>query len=157
MDRAAKEAFHNLRIPSWLLHTSSDLRQRIRNLIKHQCYHHWNEQLNQHNKLLTVKPSPVPWSSSNRYSWRQEVIQARLRTGHTRLIHTHLLTNLILLSCLHCDFHSLTVDLPFSCSSFHHLRNTHEVPNNRTSALQNSNDLTSQHRPYRISIFLFIL
>ena len=43
------------------------------------------------NKLRSVKRSVRPWSTSSRESRRESVIITRLRIGHTRLTHGHLL------------------------------------------------------------------
>ena len=56
-----------------------------------------------HNKLRTIKPSISPWSVSSHRNRRWEVVLARLRIGHTRLTHSHLMSSAPPPICTSCN------------------------------------------------------
>ena len=43
------------------------------------------------NKLRAIKDDIMPWPTASRRSRREEIILCRLRIGHTRLTHRHLM------------------------------------------------------------------
>ena len=46
------------------------------------------------NKLADIKSSPLPWVTANQPSRRAEIVLCRLRIGHIRLTHSHLISDL---------------------------------------------------------------
>ena len=60
----------------------------------------WDETVN--NKLRAIKTTVLPWQSSSHRNRRCEIAIARLRIGHTRLTHGHLMEGLPLRYCEDC-------------------------------------------------------
>jgi len=88
------------------------------------------------NKLAEIKVLPFSWSSSHQTHRRHEIYLTRLRIGHTRIIHAHLLSNLFPLSCEHCNLDSpLTVNHMFECPVLTALRLFHHVPHSLKASL----------------------
>ena len=121
---------------------ASDLFVSIKSHILSKWTTQWNQQTN--NKLKTVKPTPQYWPSSDRSSRREETVLTRLRIGHSRLTHTHLISHLFLPECQYCSEENLTVDYLFSCPELLLLRQKHNIPDSRKHALCNSSDTISE-------------
>jgi len=99
--------------------TKSDFTLVIRHRITNLWTSHWENQINT-NKLAMLKPLPWPWDSSRQPHRCHKIYLTRLRIGHTRLTHSHLLSNLHPLSCDYCDTDDdtpLSVKHMFSCPS----------------------------------------
>ena len=87
------------------------------------------------NKLVQLKPLPVPWASSNRLSHRHETVLTRLSIGHSRLTHLHTRHYRSLpteLSISNIDF--FPVDYLFAGPHLKQLREIHH-PHDRIKAL----------------------
>ena len=97
------------------------------------------------NKLCRIKQIPLLWASANRPTIREEVVLTRLRIGHTRLTHTHLINHLLSSSppCPHCSTDVLTVEHIFSCPSHQSLGPSLQVPSSIVEALKNNADSVS--------------
>ena len=94
------------------------------------------------NKQTQLKDTPIPWTSSNLHTKRQESILAHLRLGHTRPTHTHLLTHLMPLSCPHCDNDlPFIVDHLFDCFNLTSLHNSYNIPTTVAQTLLTINPL----------------
>ena len=65
-----------------------DLKSYYRSLSTSSWHDHWS--LLPSNKLRSIKKFPIPWSSSNRPTRREEVVLTRLRIGHNRFTHSFL-------------------------------------------------------------------
>ena len=135
VDRAAQQATLLPKIKSKILPTPSDLTHHLRQLVLKQWFKYWKEQSLSPNKLAQLKPLPVPWASSNRLSRRQEIILTRLRIGHSRITHTHIITDLFPPSCPYCNIDFFPVDHFFTCPHLKLLRIIHQVPHDRIKAL----------------------
>ena len=77
------------------------------------------------NKLRSIKDTITPWSSSyfpkNR---KAEVILCRLRIGHTRLTHGHLMEGRRVNECPHCEEEPLTIEhIMCHCTMYNVQRN----------------------------------
>ena len=94
VDKAAKEAIEFAKITYHISPLASDYKNHFRSQILSSWNLLWENQLN--NKLLTIKINLAPWWSFIRDIWREELILARLKTGHIHLTHTHLLNSYIL-------------------------------------------------------------
>jgi len=81
------------------------------------------------NELANFKPHPFEWPSSNQLSRQHEIILARLRIGHTRHTHSHILSNLFPLSCDFCDPDSpLNISHIFECPALDNERKKFQIP-----------------------------
>ena len=87
-DSYAKEAI-SLR-PSISLVPVEDYLSYTKQLIKEKWQNEWSE-LNNNNKLREIKDTTKPWISSSQNNRRNEVILTRLRIGHSKLTHGHLM------------------------------------------------------------------
>jgi len=93
----AKYGSHHPNINPKLLPTRSDLAHLISfhfSTIHHAWATQWQD-LHSTNKLATLKKTPNHWHSSNQTSRKTEIILPCLRIEYTRLLHTHLFTDLI--------------------------------------------------------------
>jgi len=137
VDQAAKLAIQLPHFNPKSLPTSLDLTHYISQYVTEP----WNEQwqnLRPHNTLAQLKPLPTPWATANMETRRQEIILTRLRIGHTRITHIHLISHLFPLSCpsSNCE-DPLPVENMLTCPQLIPLRNTHKVPHNHLQALAN--------------------
>ena len=157
VDLAAKHATSLPRITDNSPIPASDFMNHFRQLILQKWNLHWKNQIN--NKLLAIKKIPVPWSSSIRNSRREEVILTRLRIGHTRITHSHLLNPHILSnpSCPYCLSKFLTVAHFFSCPHLNSLRTSFNVPSSLPQALPNNSDTVTASLQYLKSTLFFPL
>ena len=136
VDRAAKQATLQSTIRKSFLPSSDDLFHHINGYIRQRWFADWKSQRLLGNKLAQLKDTPVPWKSSNLPDKSQEIILTRLRIGHTRFTHAHLISHLMPLTCLHCNTDlPLTVDHLFECPHLVHIRNSCGIPHNRIAAL----------------------
>ena len=140
VDLAAKRATSLSRITDNSPLPASDFKNHFSLLISNNWKLRWKEQLD--NKLVAIKQNPVPWSSSVRNSRREEVTLTRLRIGHTRLTHSHLLNPYILSgpSCSYCQEDSLSVSHFFSCPQLQSLRTSLNVESTLPLALRNNSN-----------------
>jgi len=108
VDSAAKRATALPTITDESLIPVSDYRNHYRTLILKKWNTFWN---NQHpNKLLVIKKTPCPWTTSDRQARREEVKLTRLRIGHTRITHSFIINPKTLFppDCLYCHEEDLT-------------------------------------------------
>ena len=78
----------------------------LNNEIKQYVYELWqNEWQNHHSstKLYPIMPVPSTWCTAYRKNRREEVILARLRTGHTHYTHSYLLDRKTQPTCEICQ------------------------------------------------------
>ena len=99
-DTAAKEATTEARVSENRV-TSTDLRNALRHQIISEWQSTWSNTIN--NKLRRIKTVVKDRASSYRTSRHEEVLLTRLRIGHSRLTHLHLLHNLLAPVCDTCD------------------------------------------------------
>ena len=117
---------------------AADYKNYYRHLILKNWQNSWQNETS--NKLRTIKKDPVPWATSARESRREEVILARLRIGHTRITHSHLINPYSFSppSCLYCHEDCFTAEHIFTCPTLHPLRSSLQVPSSISSALKNN-------------------
>ena len=72
------------------------------------------------NKLRTIKPSITPWSFPNHHNRCWETALARLRIGHTRLTHGHLMSQSPPPYCLSCKVNNTLSHILLSCLIYTH-------------------------------------
>jgi len=134
-DQAAKQAC--LLPPCTTRLIRQDASNYLNKAIDNIWSRHWNKVMD--NKLKEIKYDTGTWSSSNRNSRKEEVTICRLRIGHTRATHGHLIDRTDPPQCPGCGGpvtvkHHLT-----ECPATAHLRdgwptNIHEIlgDNNKT-------------------------
>ena len=72
------------------------------------------------NKLCQIKPTITPWSSLP--CRKTDVLLTRLRIGHSRITHRHLLFREAEPTCPHCFFSQLTIHhILTECCGLRHL------------------------------------
>jgi len=131
------------------------LKNYYRSLISKFWHLLW--QIQHQNKLRSTKNKPIPWSSATRISRHEEVILSRLRIGHTRLTHSHLLQGLHTpASCNYCHEDNLTVQHLFLCPALQNLRATFNVSSSISSALFNNSEKISNSLSYLRSTYCFL-
>lgn len=76
------------------------------------------------NKLRTVKSSILPWCYPHHKNRRWETALARLRLGHTRLTHSHLMSNSPPDLCPHCHIPLTVSHILLTCPHLQNARST---------------------------------
>lgn len=107
-DRLAKSATHPLTHPI----PYTDIKHTIKILSLNKWHSDWNSEIN--NKLHSVQPSISIWPSLP--IRKLDVILTRLRIGHTRVTHKHLLLGEIAPICFHCNCHLTIKHLLTECT-----------------------------------------
>jgi len=154
VDSAAKLSLHFSSITDPSLTPAYDLKSYYRSLIRNTWLQFWSSQTS--NKLHSIKKSPIPWSTSNRTSRREEVILARLRIGHTRITHSFLYLGLSAPpSCLYCQQDELSVHHFFSCPALTNLRLSLSISSRLSSALSNNHDTILKSLNYLRSTYFY--
>ena len=74
------------------------------------------------NKLALIKPTIDRWSSSTHRTRHREVVLARLRIGHTRLTHGHLMSHSDPPRCPSCHVPLSVVHFLIDCPRYASLR-----------------------------------
>ncbi|GBL87513.1 hypothetical protein AVEN_165132-1 [Araneus ventricosus] len=97
-----------------------DLKKHIKSCLQMKWQIHWDQELN--NKLRSIKPIIENWSEDvNR---KRSTILTRLRIGHTRFTHRHLLLGEPAPTCPHCSCTMSVKHILIECKHFkiHRLR-----------------------------------
>ncbi|GBN25040.1 putative RNA-directed DNA polymerase from transposon X-element, partial [Araneus ventricosus] len=97
-----------------------DLKKHIKSCLQMKWQIHWDQELN--NKLHSIKPIIENWSEDvNR---KRSTILTRLRIGHTRFTHRHLLLGEPAPTCPHCSCTMSVKHILIECKHFkiHRLR-----------------------------------
>lgn len=143
VDSAAKRALSYSTITDKTRIPASDYRKHYNSLILQSWKTFWQSQNG--NKLLAIKKTPIPWSTSYRTSRREEVALTRLRIGHTRLTHLYIISPGLLSppSCPHCHYENLSVKHFFSCPCLQPLRAFLQVHSSLPHSLGNNLDTIS--------------
>ena len=89
------------------------------------------------NKLRNIKPNVHPWLSTSQKSRHAEVILTRLRIGHTRFSHGHLMSSphAPQLVCSDCQTPMSVQHLLIECPKYNHLRQIHLRKNTMSGIL----------------------
>lgn len=112
-DTAAKQA--TIRLDHCI--PFSDIKLKLRTLYDQKLQELWNAQIN--NKLHSVKTMVSHWPHVP--VRRLDVVITRLRIGHTRLTHRHLLFGDDSPVCSFCNCHLTVHHILTSCTAFTHL------------------------------------
>lgn len=113
-DKAAKSATDN----AHLFIPLPDLYHSLDNLSRKEWHNHWT--LQSENKLYRIKPDTNVWPHLPKR--RQDVILSRLRIGHTRLTHKHLLLNEFAPTCPACHCPLTVQHIILDCILFDYFR-----------------------------------
>ena len=97
-DRAAKSALLTDIMPFKVPFT--DMKPVVNDFLKTTLQDAWSENIN--NKLYSVKPILGDWLPAYRRDRREEVVLSRIRIGHTRLTHGHLMAKEVAPECIPC-------------------------------------------------------
>ena len=95
-----------------------DLKPLLKKLILKAWQLEWDTEYD--NKLHVIKPILAMWESSFQKERQLEVLLCRLRIGHTRLTHLHLLCGEDAKLCDHCGKPVTVIHILWQCN-FHHL------------------------------------
>ncbi|GBO02899.1 hypothetical protein AVEN_139855-1 [Araneus ventricosus] len=109
-DMAAKMA-------STLFHTTvpvNDLKKFVKNLCDSNWQSQWNNEMQ--NKLHAIKPTVQDWKSFN--NRKRDTLLTRLRIGHTRFTHRHLLLGEVPPTCPNCDCTTSVSHILIECPLF---------------------------------------
>ena len=104
---------------------SSDINRNIKELMYNKWQSEWNEEISRQNKLGSIKKNVEKWKSIDTLDRKDQTVITRLRIGHTRLTHGHLIerTNEPTCSCAEL----LTVKHVLSCSRNKNLQDKHKI------------------------------
>ena len=100
-DKAAKDAL-SLEVLSFKV-PYNDFKPLINNFIKNVWQQSCSDPANQNKKLFTIKPGLGEWLPGLRTNRREEIILARLRTGHSHNTHSYLLKGEEEPQCIPCN------------------------------------------------------
>ena len=96
----------------------NDISTSVRSIMIKNWQNQWSREI--HNKLFSVKPNLGVWKCQ--HSRRDSVILTRLRIGHTRLTHQHLLKGEDPPQCARCDVPLSVHHVLIDCPALNHLR-----------------------------------
>jgi ribonuclease HI len=116
-DKAAKNSVDPLNIAL----PYCDIKKYIENLAHQKWQNHWDQHTL--NKMHAVKPMIEPWPYLSLR--KNDVILTRLRIGHTRFTHRHLLLGETAPYCTHCDAIMTVKHILIECPHFSPLRFQH--------------------------------
>ena len=120
-DRVAKRA--SLLPPSGALSLPlQDLYPSVTRALRESWQARWDTCRAAGNKLALIKPTIDRWSTSTHRTRHREVVLARLRIGHTRLTHGHLMSRSDPPHCPHCHVPLSVVHLLVDCPRYASLR-----------------------------------
>ncbi|GBM16214.1 hypothetical protein AVEN_172986-1 [Araneus ventricosus] len=94
----------------------------LKKFIKNHCHSNWQSQWNNEmqNKLHAIKPTVQDWKSFN--NRKRDTILTRLRIGHTRFTHRHLLLGEVPPTCPNCDCTTSVSHILIECPLFNSQR-----------------------------------
>lgn len=116
-DRAARSATKFLSFPL----PYPDIKNHAKILVREKWQNIWDQL--PHNKLHSLKPIISNWPSSS--SRKHDVIVTRLRIGHTRFTHCHLLLGEPVPICKHCSVPITVIHILIDCPHFRRHRAYH--------------------------------
>lgn len=100
-----------------------DYHTSLMHCIRAKWQKEWNNEI--HNKLHMVKPVLSEWESARHRERFYEVVLCRLRIGHTRLTHGHLLRGDEAPVCEHCDSQLSILHILVECPAYDRERYKH--------------------------------
>jgi ribonuclease HI len=123
-DVEAKQATKELLCRHYrIVHT--DIDRNIKERARHTWQTEWNEEINRQNKLGNVKKTVDRWKTIDFLSRKDQTVLTRLRIGHTRLTHGHLIERTIAPTCTCTE--PITVVHIFNCRLNRQLMDKYKV------------------------------
>ena len=93
-----------------------DVKNLIQNKLDEKWYQKWT--LIENNKLKSIKSIIKPWSTATQKNRSHEVALCRLRIGHTRLTHGHLMANKDPPKCNECQTRITVRHILLNCRKY---------------------------------------
>ena len=93
-----------------------DIKNLFQNKLDEKWYQEWS--LIQNNKLQSIKSTIKPWSTAIQKNRSHEVTLCRLRIGHTRLTHGHLMANQDPPNCNECQTRLTVQHILLNCPKY---------------------------------------
>jgi ribonuclease HI len=103
----------------------TDMYRNIRELTRQKWQMEWDVEINTQNKLGTLKKTTDRWKEIDYLNRKDQTVITRLRIGHTRLTHGHLLEKTNNPSC-NCS-EPLTVQHILSCDLNKQIQDKHKI------------------------------
>ena len=145
-DMLAKEAAMQEH-PSEVPLSQGDMFHLINVKFSEYLQHKWNQ--NHSNHFYAIKPNLKPWVTCSQPDRVREVTLARLRYGHTRLTHRHLLDRTEPPMCPSCNVRITVAHILINCAAVQNKRQqirnhlmTHRLPNNLSTLLGDDSSIT---------------
>jgi len=109
----------------------------IKRNINVYCFNLWNSQwyMTTENKLREIKGSVVLWPKYTDLNRKNEVILNRLRIGHTKLTHGHLMAKEDPPLCPTCNTNFSIKHIIVHCPNFNEARKFFNIPDNLYKAI----------------------
>ena len=120
-DQYAREAAVSLELPIINSVPHKDYHCTIKKILREKWQEEWVD--TQNNKLRSIKDSVNVWPSSYQDSRTKQVILTRLRIGHTRLTHGHLMEGRLATYCGSCTVPLTVQHLLIECPDYVQERN----------------------------------
>ncbi|KAE9528885.1 hypothetical protein AGLY_012460 [Aphis glycines] len=119
----------------------------IRRNINKYCIDLWNSQWHTttENKLREIKHSVVLWLKYTDINRKNEVILNRLRIGHTKLTHGHLMAKTDPPLCPTCNTNYSIKHIITQCPNFNEARKDFNIPDNLYEAIRSFSNFYSEH------------
>jgi len=92
------------------------------------------------NKLREIKHSVEFWLKYTDLNRKYEVILNRLKVGHTKLTHRHLMAKTDLPLCPICNENYSTKHIIVHCPNFNEARKDFNIPNNLYKSLKKNSE-----------------
>ena len=118
----------------------SDMRRAIKDHILHKWQELWNSSP-KNLKYKKIRPTVESWSSLYQNNRKNEVVLSRLRVGHTRLTHGHILVKGNAPVCDHCQQQVTVEHILVHCQKYTAVRRRHSLGNNIDAILGNDADI----------------
>jgi ribonuclease HI/uncharacterized protein YjgD (DUF1641 family) len=128
-----------------------DITKHIKDNIKEQWQQEWDSEINSGNKLGQVKKTVDKWKEINSYDRKEQTVITRLRLGHTKLTHLHLIEKRNPPKCS-CS-NDLTVKHLFECTNYIDSRQKYNI--NYETLKYDKTDETDKILEYLKEIDLF--
>lgn len=117
-DKLAASIKDNIKISLKLPY--EDFKPAFRRAINKVWQSEWDREID--NKLHVIKPCLEVWESSHHKNRFHEVLMSRLRIGHSRLTHLHLLCGEDAPQCEHCGKVVTVLHILWNCRHLHEQR-----------------------------------
>jgi hypothetical protein len=123
-DMEAKQATKELLCQNYrIVHT--DIDRYIKQQTRQKWQTEWNDEINKQNKLGNIKKTVDKWKTIDYLTRKEQTVLTRLRIGHTRLTHGHLIEQTNSPTCTCTE--PVTVTHIFNCRLNRQLTDKHKI------------------------------